>query len=165
MILSPKSLKYRIHRFGLAFILPVAVMGTLASPSQLETAKAQAASGNRPLTIRSDVQEYDAKTQVITARGNVQLLYPSRQIKATAAQAQYFNNERRIVMSGDVYILQNGNNSIRGETVTYLIDEGKFVALPKSNRQVESIYIIDDANPSAQRNAPAPKTPGFKRTN
>ncbi|MEM7580099.1 MAG: LptA/OstA family protein [Mastigocoleus sp.] len=165
MVPSSKSWKHRIRYFGLTFILPVVAVGTLASPSQLEAAKAQAASGNRPLTIRSDVQEYDAKTEVVTARGNVQVSYPARQIKATAAQAQYFNNERRIVMSGDVYILQNGANSIRGETVTYLIDEGKFVALPKSNRQVESVYVIDEAASNGRANAPAPQTPGFKRTN
>jgi lipopolysaccharide export system protein LptA len=81
---------------------------------------------------------------VITARGNVQMLYPARQIQATATQAQYFSKERRIDFSGNVYILQQGNNSIRAEKVTYLIDEGRFIALPQSNRQVESIYMIGD---------------------
>ncbi|MFO5441363.1 MAG: LptA/OstA family protein [Dolichospermum sp.] len=119
--------------------------------------------GNRPLTIRSDVQEYDAKTQVITARGNVQMLYPARQIQATSAQAQYFNKERRIDFSGNVYILQQGTNSIRAEKVTYLIDEGKFIALPQSNRQVESIYMVEDS--PRQTTKPAPKTPSLKRSN
>ncbi|MFM6474022.1 MAG: OstA family protein, partial [Dolichospermum sp.] len=50
------------------------------------------------------------------------------------------------------------------EKVTYLIDEGKFIALPQSNRQVESIYMIEDS-PTRQTTKPAPKTPSLKRSN
>jgi lipopolysaccharide export system protein LptA len=105
----------------------------------------------RPLTLRSDIQEANAKTGVITARGNVQIYYPSRQIQATAAQAQYFSRERRMILTGDVYVLQQGN-SLRGETITYLIDEGRFVALPQAPRQVEAIYLVQDS--PAQSPAP-----------
>ncbi|MFQ4145002.1 LptA/OstA family protein [Chlorogloeopsis sp. ULAP02] len=157
-----------LRRFGLALMLPFALAGAIALPSQLQTATAQTSgqtSGeNRPLTIRSDVQEYDAKTQVVTARGNVQLLYPARQIQATSAQAQYFSKERRIVLSGNVYILQQGGNSIRGETVTYLIDEGRFVAQPRTGRQVESTYVVND-NDLNQATSPAPSTGNFRRSN
>lgn len=158
----PKS---KMRRFGLALMLPVALLGATLFPAQVQTATAQATAGNRPLTIRSDIQEYDAKTQVITARGNVQMFYPSRQIQATSAQAQYFSKERRIDFTGNVYILQQGANSIRAEKVTYLIDQGKFVALPQANRQVESIYMVEDAGNSGRAATPAPGTPGFKRSN
>ncbi|MBD2773114.1 LptA/OstA family protein [Iningainema tapete] len=151
-----------ISRFGLA-VIPALVCSAIAVPTQLQSAIAQAPKENRPLTIRSDVQEYDSKTQVVTARGNVQLSYPARQIQATAAQAQFFNKERRIIMSGNVYILQQDGSSIRGETVTYLIDEGRFIAQPKANRQVETTYIVNDTPNQAK--APAPKTPALKRTN
>ena len=155
----------QIRRFGLALMLPVALLGAYVFPTQLQTATAQTSRDNRPLTIRADVQEYDAKNQVITARGNVQMLYPSRQIQATSAQAQYFSKERRIDFSGNVYILQQGGNSIRAEKVTYLIDEGRFVALPQSNRQVESIYMIQESDNNGQTATPAPQTPAFKRSN
>ncbi|ADI65711.1 LptA/OstA family protein [Trichormus azollae] len=157
--------KLQMHRLALSLMLPVALLGVVSLPSQVPTATAQSAGGNRPLSIRSDVQEYDAKTQVITARGNVQMLYPARQLQATAAQAQYFSKERRIDFSGNVYILQQGNNSIRAEKVTYLIDEGRFIALPQSNRQVESVYMVDDSNVNGQMAKPAPKTPALKRSN
>lgn len=163
MIPSYQLLKSQISRLGLALLLPISFVGTVALTTQFQPAIAQPG-GNRPLTIRSDVQEYDAKTQVITARGNVQMLYPARQIQATSAQAQYFSKERRIDFSGNVYILQQGTNSIRAEKVTYLIDEGKFIALPQSNRQVESIYMIEDS-PTRQTTKPAPKTPSLKRSN
>lgn len=154
------------RRLGLALIQATALLGTIALPPSVEIATAQtSAQQGRPLQIKSDIQEYDAKTQVVTARGNVQMVYPARQIQATAAQAQYFSKERRIDFSGNVYILQQGSNSIRAEKVTYLIDEGRFVALPQNNRQVESIYLVNDANQSGQAATPAPKTPPFKRSN
>jgi lipopolysaccharide export system protein LptA len=52
--------------------------------------------------------------------------------------------------------LQNGN-SMRGETITYLIDEGRFIALPKSNRQVESTYILSDPDSLGSPAATSPK--------
>lgn len=164
MIFPYQLLKSQIRRVGLALLLPISLVFAVALPSQLPPATAQSG-GNRPLTIRSDIQEYDAKTQVITARGNVQMVYPARQIQATSAQAQYFSKERRIDFSGNVYILQQGNNSIRAEKVIYLIDEGKFIALPQSNRQVESIYMIEDSNLNRPTNKPAPKTPNLKPSN
>ncbi|MCC5617145.1 OstA family protein [Nostoc sp. CHAB 5836] len=155
----------QMRRFGLALMLPVVLLGAFVFPTQLQTATAQTSRENRPLTIRADVQEYDAKNQVITARGNVQMLYPARQLQATSAQAQYFSKERRIDFSGNVYILQQGGNSIRAEKVTYLIDEGRFVALPQSNRQVESIYMVQESDNDGQTTTPAPQTPAFKRSN
>ncbi len=144
MISSYKLIDSLKRQLGLAIIAPLVVAGALV-PLQLQNAQAQTSQDSRPLSVRADVQEYNSKTGVVTARGNVQVLYPSRQIQGTAAQAQYFSRERRIVMSGNVYILQQGN-SLRGETITYLIDEGRFVALPKSNKQVESVYIVSEPN-------------------
>ncbi|MFM2313358.1 MAG: hypothetical protein RLZZ04_2634 [Cyanobacteriota bacterium] len=40
-------------------------------------------------------------------------------------------------------MLQEGN-SLRAEEMTYLIDEGRFIAKPQSDRQVESTYIITE---------------------
>jgi lipopolysaccharide export system protein LptA len=124
-------------------MLPAVLVGAIAFPAQLQKAQAQTAGDSRALTVRSDVQEANSKTGVVTARGNVQMYYPARQIQATAAQAQYFSRERRIVLTGNVYVLQQGN-SLRGENITYLIDEGRFVATPKTNRQVESVYMVSD---------------------
>ncbi|NEQ27266.1 MAG: OstA family protein, partial [Microcoleus sp. SIO2G3] len=105
-----------------------------------------------------------AVTGVITARGNVQIFYPARQLQATAAQAQYYSRERRIVLSGDVYVLQQGN-SLRGESITYLVDEGRFVATPQSGNQVESIYIVPDPNATAATPASTTSTPAAEAYN
>jgi lipopolysaccharide export system protein LptA len=108
-----------------------------------QTLHAQVPTQGGSITIRSDVQESNSETGIITARGNVQINYPARQIQATATQAQYFSRERRLVLTGNVYVLQQGN-SMRAETMTYLVDEGRFIATPQSDRQVESTYIVTE---------------------
>ena len=153
---SFKLISHLKRRLGLFLILPATLAGAIALPLQLQDAQAQTPRDNRALTVRSNVQEANSKTGVVTARGNVQIIYPARQMQATAAQAQYFSRERRIILSGNVQVIQDGN-SLQGETITYLIDEGRFVALPKSNRQVESVYIVaepDSAEPTASSGNP-----------
>ena len=105
--------------------------------------RAQSPTKPGAIVLKSDVQESNAQTGIITARGNVQIDYPARQIQATATQAQYYSRERRLILTGDVYVIQEGN-SMRAETLTYLIDEERFIATPQSDRQVESTYIITD---------------------
>ncbi|NJK38191.1 MAG: hypothetical protein HC825_04140 [Oscillatoriales cyanobacterium RM1_1_9] len=164
-MLLVNSLQF-LSRQNWLLILPAVLASTLLteigvnlSPSYAQSAVKQPESA---MTVRSDIQEADANTGIVTARGNVQINYPARNIQATSAQAQYFSRERRIVLSGDVYILQEGN-SIRGETVTYLIDEGRFVALPAGGEQVESIYLVPDDSPEAKTvTAPFNPKPEFK---
>jgi Uncharacterized protein conserved in bacteria len=121
---------------------------------------------NTALTIRADVQEANANTGVVTARGNVRIDYPARQIVATAAQAQYFANEQKIVLSGNVVVTQQGVNSIRAETITYLVNEGQFIAVPPKEQQVESVYVVPDrdlANTPATSASPVEQIkPAFK---
>ena len=154
----PSSL---MRRFWLALMLPGVILGVMAVPNQVQTASAQASNQGSPLRITGEFQEYNAKAQIATVRGNVQLLFKARGIQATAAQAQYLIRERRIVLTGDVYVLQQGGNSLRAERVDYLIDEGRFVAAPKTGSQVESIYII---NETATPAAPSPQTQNLRRS-
>ncbi len=136
-----------IRRTSLTVVLPVAFAVGVVAPGALEQVKAQQSSSGS-LTMRANTTELDANTGVVTARGNVQLSYPARQIQATAKQARYFDQERQIVLTGDVYILQKGN-SLRANTITYLIDQGRFVALPEPNRQVEAIFLVPEKSSSS----------------
>lgn len=111
----------------------------------MPTAQAQA---RDTILLRSDVQEANTNTGVITARGNVQIDYPAQQIRATSAQANYYSNERRIVLSGNVLVNQQGS-TLRAEVVTYLIDEGRFVAMPTPNQQVETRYLLPPSQPAS----------------
>jgi lipopolysaccharide export system protein LptA len=118
---------------------------------------------NTALTIRADTQEADSLNGIITARGNVKMNYPARQIDATSALAQYFSKERRIVLSGDVVVTQQGN-VIKAQTITYLIDQAKFEASPETNKQVESVYIVPDQSlPQSSATTPVNEIkPAFK---
>jgi lipopolysaccharide export system protein LptA len=95
------------------------------------------------LSIQADTQEANSKTGVITARANVRLSYPSRQLQAQANLAQFYTKQNRIVLTGNVTIVQDGN-TLEGESVIYLIDEGKFIANPKVKQQVRSNYILPE---------------------
>lgn len=159
MMPSAKSPKFLLMK-GLAAFLPLTLTSAIASTAFSQAGPPSKDGPGRTLTVRSDIQEADAKTGIVTARGNVQINYPSRQIQATATQAQYFSRERRIVLSGDVYVLQQGN-SLRGETVTYLMDEGRFIALPEPQGQVESIYLVPPDQDTAAQSAVNPETPPF----
>ncbi len=127
-------------------LISIASLAALLSSVTFSIGKdVQAQAQRRALTLRADVQQANAKTGVVTANGNVQLSYPARQIQATAESAQYYSAERRIVLSGNVYVLQSGN-SLRADTITYLIDEGRFVALPQGEQQVEATILVPDAD-------------------
>ena len=118
----------------------ISAIAVVATPKYLE---AQNVPESGSITIRSDSQEANSDTGIITALGNVQINYPARQIQATSAQAQYYSRERRLVLNGNVYVIQAGN-SMRAESLTYLVDEARFIATPKSDRQVESTYIVNE---------------------
>lgn len=124
-------------------LVALTLFSLILFPNPSAIAQSTNRGADNTMTVRSDVQEANRETGVITARGNVQINYPVQQLQATAAQAQYFRNERRLVLTGDVYVLQ-GENSIRAEKVTYLLEEGRFVATPKGEQQVTSTYVVPE---------------------
>ena len=100
------------------------------------------------VTIESDLQKADNSTGVVTATGNVRIVYPDQRVVATARQAQYFNREGRVVLSGDVDVIQDSGHSIRAERLVYLVERERIVAQPAPGQQVITFYGM---------NAPTPK--------
>ena len=94
------------------------------------------------ITIESDSQTADNVTGVVTALGNVRIVYPSRGMVATSRQAQYFSREGRLVLSGDVDVLQEDGSSLRAERVTYDLEDERAFAMPSSGGQVRSTMIL-----------------------
>ena len=139
------------------------ITGTLTLETTPRNVQAQTLAPNSPLTVRSDIQEANSETGVVTARGNVQFFYPARQMQGTSAQAQYFSRERRLVLTGDVYVLQEGN-SMRAETMTYLIDEGRFIATPETTHQGQSIYHVTENQNNPSQPAPVSPAPPLDTT-
>lgn len=157
-----KLISIRRSSIGKLMILLVPIWAIASNP----IASIQAQS-NAALTIRADVQEANSITGVVTASGNVRMTYPARQIDAVAQQAQYFSKEQRVVLTGNVVITQEGVNSIKAQTVTYLVTEGKFVATPPDNQQVETIYVVPDrdlaSNPATSATPVEQIKPAFKK--
>lgn len=156
--MMPKGIGKQISLFSGGLIAAIAGATFAVTSPSLRPVQAQNAGA---LTVQSDIQEANTETGVITARGNVRLNYPARNIQGTAAQVQYFSEERVIVLSGNVYVLQDGN-SMRAERMIYKIDEGRFVATPAQQEQVEAIYLVpEDSGPGAGGPAIAspPSTP------
>ncbi len=111
---------------------------------------AQTAAGEDSLiTIESDTQSADNITGVVTAVGNVRIVYPSRGMVATSRQAQYFSREAMLVLSGDVDVVQDDGNSIRAERVTYNLDDERALANPIPGQQVQSTLLLKQS-PSSQ---------------
>jgi lipopolysaccharide export system protein LptA len=142
-----KSTRLGAAALGLGSALLLGGSGLWPSSTQAQQAQ--------PIKLEANRLEANSKTGLVTAIGNVRITYPARSIQATAAQAQYFSRERKMILTGDVYVLQQGN-SLRGEVITYLIDEGRFVATPTSPKQVESIYLVPDSPTPTGTPAPAP---------
>ena len=101
------------------------------------------------ITIESDTQSADNITGVVTALGNVRIVYPSRGMVATSRQAQYFSREALLVLSGDVDVVQEDGNSIRAERVTYNLDDERALAKPMPGQQVQSTLLLKQS-PSSQ---------------
>lgn len=111
-----------------------------------------ASPGKGLVTIESDRQRADNRTGVITATGNVRIVYPDQRVVATARQAQYFSQEGRVVLSGDVDIVQADGHTMRAERVVYEVIGERLLAVPAAGGQVVSTVRIPagEAAPARQ---------------
>ena len=99
------------------------------------------------VTIESDLQKADNSTGVVTATGNVRIVYPDQRVVATARQAQYFSREGRMVLSGNVDVIQDSGHSIRAERLVYLVERDRIVAETAPGQQVITRYRINTPMP------------------
>ena len=120
-------------------------MSTPAALSQEGSPSAPVEDGGL-ITIESDIQNADSVTGVFTAIGNVRIVYPARGIVATSRQAQYFSKEDRVVLTGDVDVIRDGENSMQAERVVYLLEEEQAVAEPRPAAQVFTSVQLDSNN-------------------
>ena len=144
------AVKVTLHSRGLLLFLPL-----LATVCTLFQAQAQQSADAGVITIESDLQSADNGTGVITASGNVRLVHAGRGLVATSRQAQYFTEEDRIVLSGDVDVIQADGNLLRADRFTYLLKEGRAIASPVPGQQVFSQWSLQPTPPVLD---PAPAT-------
>ena len=123
---------------------------TAAAPAPAPAKAQQPAQLNTGLvTIESDLQRADQGTGVVTSTGNVRIVYPDQRVVATARQAQYFSKEGRVVLSGDVDIVQEGGNLMRAEQVVYMVTSERLLAIPAAGQQVFSRVRMIQPSPAA----------------
>jgi lipopolysaccharide export system protein LptA len=101
------------------------------------------------VTIESDRQMADNSTGIVTAIGNVRIVYPDQRVVATARQAQYFSREGRVVLSGQVSVIQDDGHSLRAEQLVYLVNQERLEARPAAGQQVLSRYNLAAPTPSS----------------
>ena len=103
------------------------------------------------ITIESDQQTADNSIGVVTAQGNVRLVHVDRGIVATGRQAQYFMKEERIVLSGDVDIVQKNGDLLQADKIVYSLADKRALATPSEDQQVFSQWSFggdaDDSTP------------------
>lgn len=126
----------------LAAVLIVAPVELLLSQALTAPADEAESIDGGLISIESDSQSADNVTGVVTASGNVKIEYPSRGMVATSRQAQYFTREGRIVLSGDVDLIQEDGSRLRAERVTYNLDDERALAEPAEGYQVRSTLLI-----------------------
>ena len=114
--------------------------------------------GSGLVTIESDRQQADNVTGIVTATGNVKITYPDKGMVATSRQAQYFSREGRLVLSGDVDVIDAEGQSIHAERLTYQLDDERLLAEPPEGEQVRSKLRIQPIAPSTPP-APSPSDP------
>ena len=103
------------------------------------------------VTIESDRQQADNRTGIVTATGNVRIVYPEKGMVATARQAQYFSREARLVLSGDVEVVDAEGQRIRAERLVYLLSSERLQAEPTPGRQVISKIRLQGPSGQAAR--------------
>ncbi|MFM9046264.1 MAG: LptA/OstA family protein [Cyanobium sp.] len=106
------------------------------------------------VTIESDTQQADNQTGIVTAIGNVRITYPEKGMVATSRQAQYYSKEGRLVLSGDVDVIDSDGQRIRAERLTYNLDQERLLAQPASGKQVMSKLKLNQ--PSSQKSVGLP---------
>ncbi|MBE9153523.1 LPS-assembly protein LptD [Cyanobium sp. LEGE 06113] len=125
-----------------AFGLPASslVAGARAQEMATPAAAPETAPLTGVVTIESDLQSADNATGILSASGNVRIVYGDQGVVATARQAQYFSREGRLVLSGDVDVLQGDGNSIRAERLVYFVENERLVAESAPGEQVTTLY-------------------------
>ena len=131
-----------------------------ASPGAVEAKPRVITPTTGLVTIESDLQQADNTTGIVTATGNVRIVYPDQRVVATARQAQYYSKEGRVVLSGDVDVIQADGHAIKAERVVYDVNRERITAEPPVGGQVFTRYRM--SGPTTGTSGPTPAVGGTK---
>jgi lipopolysaccharide export system protein LptA len=117
---------------SLLMLLSIGCGGILTVPIHPIAVQAQQPTNSQEISIQSDTQVANPEQTVVTARGNVRLRYPARQLQAKANFARYDIKQKRILLTGHVSIVHQGH-VLESESTIYSIDGDKFISSPHRN--------------------------------
>jgi lipopolysaccharide export system protein LptA len=156
--ISTLTLPNRPPLFVLAAGLAAAALLVLPSrPVAAEAPRAKSVATGM-VTLESDSQQADNQNGIVTATGNVRIVYADRGMTATSRQAQYFSKEGRLVLTGDVDVIDADGQRLRAERLVYLLDSERMVAEPPAGKQVFSKFRLQQQG-SAKPATSKPATP------
>jgi lipopolysaccharide export system protein LptA len=69
---------------------------------------------------------------------------------ATSRQAQYFSKEGRLVLSGDVDVIDADGQRIRADRLVYQLDQERLLAKPAQGKQVMSKLKLNTPSPQKE---------------
>lgn len=138
-----------------AALPPNAAFSGSSSPVDPQSSKSPSMSDGL-VTIESDTQQADNQTGIVTAIGNVRITYPEKGMIATSRQAQYYSKEGRLVLSGDVDVIDSDGQRIRAERLTYNLDQERLLAQPANGKQVMSKLKLNPTSPQKSVGLPLP---------
>ncbi len=144
LTLPPRPLLFVLAAGLAAAALQVIPTRPVAAQAPADTAQAPRtkAAATGMVTIESDQQQADNQNGIVTATGNVRIVYADRGMTATSRQAQYFSNEGRLVLTGDVDVIDTDGQRLRAERLVYLLDSERMVAEPPAGKQVFSKFRL-----------------------
>ncbi len=102
------------------------------------------------ISIESEKQTNDPVKGVFTAIGNVRIVYPTKGIVATSRKAEYFKNEGMVVLTGNVDLVLEGGDSLKGERIIYMLEEDHFMADSKPGSQVFTKVLLERPEPDTR---------------
>ncbi len=148
----PLTLLKRHHLLPLAGA--IASTALLIGPTRPVEAQAPASrsAATGMVTIESDVQQADNQNGIVTATGNVRIVYADRGMTATSRQAQYFTKEGRLVLTGDVDVIDVDGQRLRAEKLVYLLDSERMLAQPPAGKQVFSKFRLQQKSSGTPAN-------------
>jgi lipopolysaccharide export system protein LptA len=109
-----------IRRILLSFLLP-ASLTTVASLSVIISTVGAQQLNSQASAMRPMNQSTATVADVYIWQGNVKFDFKAAKINATADKAEVFPKERKVVLTGNVKILQNGKIQ-EADTVTYVFN-------------------------------------------
>ena len=129
------------------FILSVFILLDFFCPNAFgqDTNDPSMKGNDQEVLIESDSQSTDSMGNVFSAYGNVRIIYPKKGIVTSSRQAQYLRKEQIIVLTGDVELIRNKQESLKGERVIYSLKDDQLVADSHPESQVLLKLFIQPA--------------------